>query len=868
MVGEGIMSSDRGFIPAGDRALHGAEVVPSGDKTLDEPSNARGRFVSVHFPAWTLDVAVRALHRRIDGEALARTPVVVVEEISGAMLVVGANGPASRSGVEVGASLAEAESRCDADAFDDAVRQVARALRDGPDARWRQTIVGAEGRVLALRSDARRGAWMHARLAECLSRWIPSVMPIGDGSRAGMATGLVGDLTGCGALFRRQHGTEHELMRRMHASLARRGFRTNLATASTIGAAVALAQADGEAMGLRPWRAIPHGSEAEVLAPLPIESLRIGSAAAEALRSVEVCTIGELALLRRDGVAARLEGRFDHEASGEAPSSRRAVRGAGTRPRRTAGNVAASPLFDPGDAHARPRGGVEKPVGSSRQASGATARVGGVEIWRQPRFDGVLRRLDQALGLAPERIEPIRLRPPLELVRDLEAPVTRVEILLRVVAGEVARLADALLARREGLRGARIVFEHARFPSDTELIGAPWRAETVVELRPGRPTVRRAHLWSLVQPRLESIPLEYGIERIRWIVLDTARLRYRQCRIAGLAQGRAGGAVRHADSVVPQVARESIAAIAGLPKSSGSGIAAVERSVAHGSLDSHEPADNEGERGAAIAEWIDLIRARLGEDAVLQAHTPAQPWSLDAAPWRIMVHAADDDRGIAARRAAGAPAAESGRALPSEPTEWPRTNVEVIRHARADATAPPDRPTRMFEVPDRALLSVWCSEAVLPGAGGDEPWPAGICDGGFVACMQRRIAWCSTRSARRDAAGCEPVAVEARRDPVTLRWGGSALRVVAADGWERIAGPWWSSCSGASHGGPTGVADARLVSRLCIEGGVWVLVRWLDEQMASCAIGEPHRDAGASVVSGRTRETVREFSLEVLGVWA
>ena len=78
-------------------------------------------------------------------------------------------------------------------------------------------------------------------------------------------------------------------MRRVGAGFGEHGFRVRLATASTIGAAVAMA-GWGDGRGVR---AIPRGAERAMLGPLPIESLRISAAAAEALRSVEVETVDE-----------------------------------------------------------------------------------------------------------------------------------------------------------------------------------------------------------------------------------------------------------------------------------------------------------------------------------------------------------------------------------------------------------------------------------------------------------------------------------------------------------------------------------------------------------------------------------------------
>ncbi len=144
-----------------------------------------------------------------------------------------------------------------------------------------ERITYASDRVLGIRRDHAHEKRMLLRLGRCLERWIPSVaIDAGcggidgiDARRAGAmspidathdpthdpahdptprtpcttqvrqyAPVLVGDLSGCAMLFRTLHGSEQTLMARIRDSFLRRGFSVHLATASTIGAATAIAR--------------------------------------------------------------------------------------------------------------------------------------------------------------------------------------------------------------------------------------------------------------------------------------------------------------------------------------------------------------------------------------------------------------------------------------------------------------------------------------------------------------------------------------------------------------------------------------------------------------------------------------------------
>jgi len=849
---------------------------------------AQARYLAIGFTDWMLDVVRRPLavawdrHCVDEGpcsaappDALGRVPIVVVEECASAMTVVAVGEAAHALAIRPGVSLAEAESICPDDAIDGRMRAFLRSLRDGADVRWRGRLLSIEGRVVALRADPRRGRWMLTRLAECLARWIPSVMPDGDGHDAIGCTGLVGDLTGCGPLFRRMHGTEQELMRRVHASLARRGFRCRLATASTIGAAVALVRSGWNPVcrraGASPCRAIPAGREGDALDPLPVGALRIAPEAIEALRSVEVVTIGQLSRLGRQGVAARWSGRFGDDPRSGATDGSGSVRTAAVgstsprRGRRTSRNVAAPGLFDADaqfdqgfartTARARSHGRDDR-VGHGEAGGAASAgRRVSADLgagFRVDEFQGVLRRLDQALGLVPEQIEPLRPREPLAIVRDFDSPVVRMEHLIRAMGVLVVGMSEALHARREGLRHAVITFEHARFPADTELIGAPRSDRTQVELRPGRATARRMHLWSLVQPKLETVSLAYGIERIEWRVLDTARLRFRQL---GMPVGR-GGVV--ATDTVSRASRDSLRG-GRQPKTS--------TDLKSGIGSSHVAETGHSSSDPALEEWIDIVRARFGESGVTHPCRPARPWSIEARPWSIEARPWSNEARpcINASHASHASAALRN-VLPSD------------RHR---AVAPwPCRPTMFFDTPESATIGVVAiaGDHLLHACTSDvehaDREGCGRCCRGFAAAMASRLPWRDAGMSRNRSG---VVCALCESSGIALRWRAGRQRIVAIEDWERIAGPWWTDAGASeiserlrcaseiarragveahvearvdarvdthvdthvdavvdtSQRSPA-IPEGRLLSRACTEEGLWLLVRW-PMRFGSCA---------------------------------
>jgi hypothetical protein len=613
-------------------------------------------------------------------QAIAEVPLVVVRHDHGAWHVVDGCAVALQHGVRSGMGLVQAESCCPPSAQSMLVEAWIRGGRTDesgrpkafenaagiPDAlsssssssspssssffrvprcddRLRSAVAPAGDRLLALMEDPERSKRGLIRLGRCLERWIPDIsIDLADGefdpsdslrSARGASVHLdgcgspaiVGSLAGCSVLFRRMHGSEATLMRRIQASFASRGFATSLATASTVGTALAVSRCARDAAGGArehgPHAAshstshstahpavhpVPTGHEREALAPLTVGCLRISREAIGALASVEVRTVGQLLRLRRAGVAERfgLDGTVVRK----------------TRPRRGGSRQAATRASD-----------------STRTTEAVFARIAGIDV--------VLRRLDQALGFQPETRHLIREQEAIRLERCFDGPVHDLDALRLACAGLIDEAVTRLDARQEALRAGRFEFLHAELaPRELRLarsapvrpLPAPsvftpssstpssstpsisisptigdaaddasipaqdrerHRVQTddhamsdpvsIIEVRPAHPTRERLRLWKVVHPRLERVPLDHPVDAVRLHIDDSVRLRgVQRMGLFGVAP---------AYEPKPLVPRTSHAG-----RRSGIDVDAVER----------------------LACWAEEVSARMGPDAVLHACIP------------------------------------------------------------------------------------------------------------------------------------------------------------------------------------------------------------------------------------------------------
>lgn len=108
--------------------------------------------------------------------------------------------------------------------------------------------------------------------------------------------GLWLDLSGVAHLF----GGERRLCERILRTCGRAGFSARIAVAGTAGAAHALARFRSESIAN-----CPNGGEADAIAALPPEALRLDEAAIHACRRFGIDSIGELAKMPRGPLARR-----------------------------------------------------------------------------------------------------------------------------------------------------------------------------------------------------------------------------------------------------------------------------------------------------------------------------------------------------------------------------------------------------------------------------------------------------------------------------------------------------------------------------------------------------------------------------------
>ncbi len=195
------------------------------------------------------------LARRTDGSA--REPIAVVASQAGVIRVTACNVEASRLGVRVGMTSAEAKASVPSLCLEQADAKTDRA---------------------ALESLA---AW-----ADFLS----PVVHIEDDRT------LLVDITGCQRLFR----GERNLMNRAVAGLRDQGFTLRAAIADTPGASLALAWAHPE-----PVVIADKCQDVALLAPLPVWSLRLDAKTVALLEAVGVASIASLLHLPRASLPSR-----------------------------------------------------------------------------------------------------------------------------------------------------------------------------------------------------------------------------------------------------------------------------------------------------------------------------------------------------------------------------------------------------------------------------------------------------------------------------------------------------------------------------------------------------------------------------------
>ena len=860
--------------------IHGRQAAGSVDPVRDASSRAgslRARQVLALLDAWpSVLVEQGADHAGDHGGAGSRP--------DRSLRIVSCDRGAAALGMRVGMTIAQAETVCPRtrQEIGSALRGVASAMF-GPYAGdddplhagfVRGSIIDLLGRscidtdcgLLMYRADPKAWSAMLLRLAACLERWVPRVtlespVPVASDAASLEALqdqrfGLLADMTGCNALFRSVHGTEQTLMRRLASSFGTRGFETGIATASTIGAAIALARHGGKSVlalaaqeresgrtrrmngapplqtvRCRSMEAVPKGREAQWLEPLPIEALRLGRDIVAALHAVEVRTIGQLTRLDRAGIAARLS---MPEAEALAPTAdfagahgneRRSVGKRGTQRSRGRPAPRGSPsLFDgisgpvdgPPDACTTDSAALRRDGGQQEHGVGESTSildVGGMLGGRD-----ILVRIDQALGKAPERVMPLRMRDPVAFTKTFDGPTQRLEALFAACGELIDRMASDLETRREGMRVARWFFRHAELPADLSANAQAFPAATActaadacdspkaadarrrlseLELRLSSPSARRAHLWAMLRPKVERIPLDHGVEEISVHVEQSVRLRVRQHRLQ---------LPRETCSVSQPTGKEAIARA--MPRRSQRGRAlastawsGIEDGDAGWLSASHVERLSDVTRAAGDAErlelprrqeWLDLVVARFGHESM--THAPARP------------RTSGTGAGVDAR---GGPSGSGFGASDSRGNRTAHAGMPLGRDATPMGAFLGRRPTQCFVSEEHGLIEGHHASDLL------------------AASIAWRTAWLHEAPddpPNSDVAG-----------PI-LSWRGRRWALSAIDGWERCAAPWWEGGNGSDHGGrvrscataasAVGHLSGRLHARIRIGSGLWLFVRF------------------------------------------
>ena len=154
----------------------------------------------------------------------------------------------------------------------------------------------------------------------------------------------------------------------------------------------------------------------------------------------------------------------------------------------------------------------------------------------------LLGRLDQAMGKAAETIDPVRPVEPPMVERIFAGPTTQLEAIQLTVRELLEELSEHLQQRECGVRLLELRFDR---------IDAQPIRETITLSRPSRDA---KHLWSLLGPRVESINLGYGVERVALTAQRWARLSHVQMKQWGSDAEAAGNVDRDVGALVDALA--------------------------------------------------------------------------------------------------------------------------------------------------------------------------------------------------------------------------------------------------------------------------------------------------------------------------
>lgn len=222
------------------------------------------RIVSVWLPRWPIQRFLIAEGREPPPTPVdPQRPFVCAVDASGGPCITAANAAAERLGLAAGDRLADARAKA--------------------------------GMLQVRPADPAADDAALLRLALWATRYTPAVARFGE---ADGADGFFLDITGASHLF----GGEEELLTDLAWRLDRFGLSARLAVADTAGAAWALSR-----FHPAPPVALNSGREAEALAPLPIEALRLSADTRTTLRRLGFKRVGALIDKPRAPFSARFE---------------------------------------------------------------------------------------------------------------------------------------------------------------------------------------------------------------------------------------------------------------------------------------------------------------------------------------------------------------------------------------------------------------------------------------------------------------------------------------------------------------------------------------------------------------------------------
>ncbi len=133
--------------------------------------------------------------------------------------------------------------------------------------------------------------------------------------------------------------------------------------------------------------------------------------------------------------------------------------------------------------------------------------------------DELFLRIDQALGRTEELIQPIRVSDPIHAERVFDGALVDVNAMLITGRELVEEVAASLLKIESGA---------TRLQLSVQRLGDHANQRISLDLRLSRPSRDSRHLWMLLQPRLETVNMGFGIECMTLTIRSVHRIRCEQ----------------------------------------------------------------------------------------------------------------------------------------------------------------------------------------------------------------------------------------------------------------------------------------------------------------------------------------------------